>query len=68
MIRAHALPLQPSELRDPTAPEAAGAEGVRLSSFPKYSHPEAATGAAADPFARYGAPDEDSDGGVEAYA
>ncbi|MCA0997408.1 hypothetical protein [Alloyangia pacifica] len=62
------LPLHLSEVTDPTAPKAAGAEGVRASLFPKYATLAQATAPDADPFAQYGAPEDDADGSVEAYA
>ena len=64
----HPLPLASQEVTDPTAPQAAGAEGVRASLFPKYANPTQATAPKADPFAQYGAPEDDADGSVEAYA
>lgn len=68
MMDKHPLPLASQEVTDPTAQLAAGAEGVRASLVSEYADPAPATGTAADPFARYGAPEDDSDGSVEAYA
>ncbi|WP_095883436.1 hypothetical protein [Alloyangia mangrovi] len=51
------LPLPSSEVTDRTAAQAPGTEGVR-----------ADKAFAAEPFALYGAPEDDSDGSVEAYA
>lgn len=68
MIDKRPLPLASQEVTDPTAPLAAGAEGVRASLVSEYADPAPATGTPADPFARYGAPEDDADGSVEAYA
>lgn len=57
MSELHPLPLPSREVMTPTAEQAAGTEGVR-----------AAKALAGDPFALYGAPEDDSDGSVEAYA
>lgn len=58
MSELRPLPLPSHEEMDPTAPQAAGTEGVRASQ----ERPST------DPFALYGAPEDDSDGSVEAYA
>ncbi|WP_159099530.1 hypothetical protein [Alloyangia pacifica] len=57
MSELHPLPLPSREVTTPTAAQAAGTEGVR-----------AAKALAGNPFALYGAPEDDSDGSVEAYA